>query len=183
MNQRLAPLARLALALAMPVVSVGAAELDWPPAAGEPVDMSRTVRLLDAPPTPCVSIQLKTATILLPHTELLQQAREKSPSMQGEEARAVVLERLAAKRLLQSLDAAADSSGCTPLKEAPVADDLLRTVGAFLQRGHAYVFSKTTRAPASEVEIRYLADHIRGDILFYLPDRKSPFFGLSWWVR
>ena len=178
----IASLARLAFVMPVVLASAGAAAQDWPPPAGKPVDMSRTVRLLDAPPTPCVSIPLNTATILLPHAELLQQAREKPSSMQGEEARAVLLERLAARGLLQGLADATDASGCTSLRGAPVADDL-RTAGDFLQRGHAYVLSKTTRAPAAQMEVRYLAHDFRGDILFYLPDEKRPFLALSWWVR
>lgn len=177
------PFARLVFAVTVigSWTSAAAAQA-WPPPAGKPVDVSRTVRLLDAPPTPCVSIQLDKATVLLSRSELLAQARESSPSAQDEEARTAVLERLSANRLLQRLTDAKDSFGCASLREAPIADDQ-RTAGAFLERGRAYVALKTTNAPVSEVKIRYLADDIQGNVMFYLPSEKGLFFALSWWVR
>lgn len=176
------PLARFAFVVTMVGAWTSAAAQAWPPPAGKPIDVSRNVHLLDAPPTPCVSIQLDKATVLLSHSELLQQARDNSPSAQNEEARTAVLERLSAKSLLERLADAKDSFGCTSLREAPTADDQ-RTAGALLERRRAYVVSRATNARVSEVKIRYLADEIQGNILFYQPSEKGPALALSWWVR
>lgn len=155
----------------------------WPPSAGQGVDEARTFRQLTKQPAPCLSIKTGEATTLLPLSAVQQQAQASLQSQQKEdEPRSAVLARLQAQRVLQHLADTKDSFGCVVLNEAPDAESE-SMAARFMEAGQAYVVPNGSSAGIAEVKIRYVADHIMGNILYYQPGDRRPFLLRSWWVR
>lgn len=155
----------------------------WPPPAGQSVDEARTFRQLTKRPAPCLAIKTGEATALLPLAAVQQQAQASLQSRhKDDEPRATVLARIQAQRVLQHLAVAKDSFGCLLSDRAPDAD-AEGVAARFMEAGQAYVVLNGSSAGIPEVKIQYVSDEVMGNIRYYQPGDRRPFFIRSWWVR
>ena len=155
----------------------------WPPSSGQSVDEARTFRQLTKQPEPCLSIKTGEATTLVPLSKVQQVAQASPQSLPDkDEPRSAVVARLRAQRVLQNLADTKDAFGCMLLNQIP-DEDAEGMAASFMEAGQAYVVPNGSFAGVPEVKIRYVADHIMGNILYYQPEDRRPFFLRPWWVR
>ena len=152
----------------------------WPPPEGQPVDAARTFPQLQEQPCPCLSIATGRATSILPMEAVRRVSQVAADGQQ--EARSEALLRLRARKALQHLATTKDSFGCSHSAGTTEPDNQF-VASAFIERGQAFVAMDGAVSGVPAVTIRYLADGMMGNILYYVPTDDRPFFQQSWWVR
>ena len=153
----------------------------WPPAAGKPVDVSRTVILFRDAPDSCVYIPLAKVSVKLPYTQLARDSWRTEAPVNPD--RAAALKRESAENILSNTGENPGASGCFEMKDKQAISASTSDIATYLREGLAYVRNSDETKQIEKIQVRYLADNVMGSIMYYVPDEEQPVMFQSWWVR
>lgn len=156
------------------------------PAPGRDVDRTQTIRLLEAPPSPCAEISFGSISVALSHSDVRILANSSPRQSRNEAERRREIRSKRATALLEVLKPNARLSDCVGRADGAAGADWMYLVLEQIENGRAAVFADNDK-PVRTIQIRYLGmrcgEHCgRGDIFISIPDAPRPFLALNWWA-